>query len=78
MPLTCTDVDFDLKIAEFNINGYTISEDMIPAETVDKIHAAFLPLLADVQARETEIHKRCEQGDIQIVHPQSIDNAPCP
>ena len=70
MPLTCADVDFDLKIAEFNINGYTISED--------KIHAAFLPLLADVQARETEIHKRCEQGDIQIVHPQSIDNAPCP
>jgi len=24
MTLTCADVDFDLKLAEFNINGYAV------------------------------------------------------
>ena len=29
MTLTCADVDFDLKLAEFKINEYTVFEDMI-------------------------------------------------
>ena len=66
MPLTSAHVDFDLKLAEFKINGYTVLEDMIPVETIDAIQAAFLPLFAAVQARETEIHDKGEQGDPRI------------
>lgn len=65
MPLTIADVDFDLKLAEFKINGYTVFEDMIPVKTIDRIRTAFLPLLADVQQRETEIHDKGEQGDVR-------------
>ena len=32
MTLTCADVDFDLKLAEFKINGYAVFEDMIPGK----------------------------------------------
>ena len=55
MPLTCADVDFELKIAEFKINGYTVFDDMIPVEKIDRIREAFLPLLAHIQERETEV-----------------------
>ena len=51
MSPTCQDVDFDLKLAELKINGYTVFEDMIPVATVDRIRAAFLPLLDDVMGR---------------------------
>ena len=44
MTLTCADVDFDLKLAEFKINGYAVFEDMIPGENIDRIREAFLPL----------------------------------
>jgi hypothetical protein len=61
--LSCQDVDFDLRIAEFRINGYTVFDDMIAPEKVDAIRDAFLPLLANVQERETEVHDLGERGD---------------
>ena len=64
MPLTCADVDFELKIAEFKINGYAVFEDMIPHETIDRIRAAFLPLLESVQNRESEV-TNVESGDVR-------------
>ena len=65
MTLTCADVDFDLKLAEFKINGYTVFEDMIPGEKIDRIREAFLPLLAHIQERETEV-SNVELGDPRI------------
>ena len=62
MTLTCADVDFDLKLAEFKINGYTVFDDMIPLKIIDQIRAAFQPLLAHIQERETEI-TNVELGD---------------
>ena len=65
MTLTCADVDFDLKLAEFKINGYAVFEDMIPEEKIDRIREAFLPLLAHIQERETEV-SNVELGDPRI------------
>ena len=65
MSLTCADVDFELKIAEFKINGYTVFDDMIPIEKIDRIREAFLPLLAHIQQRETEV-SNVELGDPRI------------
>ena len=42
--------DIRQKLAEFKINGYVIFEDLLPAEKVDKLQAAFLPLLENVRA----------------------------
>ena len=64
MTLTCADVDFDLKLAEFKINGYTVFENMIPGEKIDQIREAFL-LLAHIQERETEV-SNVELGDPRI------------
>ncbi len=41
MTLTCADVDFDLELAEFKINGYAVFEDTIPEKK-----EAFPPLLS--------------------------------
>ena len=65
MSLTCADVDFELKIAEFKINGYTVFDNMIPIEKIDRIREAFLPLLAHIQQRETEV-SNVELGDPRI------------
>jgi len=79
MTLACADVDFDLKLAEFKINGYVVFEDMIPEGKIDRIREAFLPLLAHIQARETEV-SHVELGDPrigdfrrQLVHVALID-----
>ena len=64
MPVTCQDIDFDLKLAEFKINGYTVFEDMLPPEKVDQIRAAFMPLLEHVSARETQV-SNVELGDVR-------------
>ena len=32
MTVQCKDTDFDLRIAEFRINGYTVLEDVLPVE----------------------------------------------
>ena len=42
--------DIRQKLAEFKINGYVIFEDLLPAEKVDKLQAAFMPLLENVRA----------------------------
>ena len=41
MTAQCEDIDFDLKIAEFRINGYAVIEDVLSVETVDRIREAF-------------------------------------
>ena len=64
MTATCGDIDFDLKLAEFKINGYAVFEDMISLDTIDRIHAAFAPLLDHVRERETEISP-VERGDVR-------------
>ena len=48
MSFSCADVDFDLKLAEFKINGYAVFEDMIPEKKIDRIREAFLPLLTHI------------------------------
>ncbi len=64
MPTTWESIDFDLKLAEFKINGYVVFEDMIPPETMDRIHEAFMPLLEHVKERETDISD-VERGDVR-------------
>ena len=51
MTRTCADVDFDIKLAEFKINGYTVFDDMIPGQKIDRLRdtsawitGAMLPL----------------------------------
>ena len=51
---TIENTDFDLKLAEFKINGYAVFDDMIPLETVDRIRDAFMPLLEHVMERDGE------------------------
>ena len=53
MTVQCEDIDFDLKIAEFRVNGYSVLEDILPVETVDRISEVFLPMLEHVRTRES-------------------------
>ena len=64
MLATCENVDFDLKLDEFKINGYVVFEDIIPHETIDRISQAFMPLLKHVKERETEVTP-AETGDVR-------------
>ncbi len=64
MPATCENVDFDLKLDEFKINGYVVFEDMIPHETIDRIREAFMPLLEHIKERDTEVTP-AETGDVR-------------
>ena len=61
---TSREIDFDLKLAEYRINGYVVFEGMLPLETVDRLYAAFLPLLEHVRQRDTEV-SRVERGDVR-------------
>ena len=61
---TSREIDFDLKLAEYRINGYVVFEGMLPLETVDRLYAAFLPLLEYVRQRDTEV-SRVERGDVR-------------
>ena len=61
---TSREIDFDLKLAEYRINGYAVFEDMLPLETVDRLYAAFLPLLEHVRQRDTEV-SRVERGNVR-------------
>lgn len=49
--MIATRPNIDQKIAEFKINGYALFEDLIPVEKIDRIRAAFLPLLEAVKER---------------------------
>ena len=64
MTTTLADVDFDLKLAEFRINGYVALEEMIPPEVVDRIAGAFMPMLERVRQRETDL-SNVERGDLK-------------
>ena len=55
------DYDLDLKLAELKINGYVTFEDLIPVETVDRIHEAFLPLLEEVKT-----HSNTQGEDVKV------------
>ena len=66
MTAQCEDVDFDLSIAEFRINGYAVLEDVFSVSTTDRIWAAFLPILNISGCRKpaslTENGAACEQA----------------
>ena len=64
MTAQCEDIDFDLKISEFRINGYAVIEDVLSIETVDRIREAFLPMLEHVRTRETGFAEK-EWGDLR-------------
>ena len=64
MTARCEDIDFDLKIAEFRINGYAVLEDVLSVDTVDRIREAFMPMLEHVKERETGIADK-EWGDLR-------------
>jgi ectoine hydroxylase-related dioxygenase (phytanoyl-CoA dioxygenase family) len=64
MSTACSDADLDLKVAELKINGYAVFEGLISAEIVDRIRAAFMPLLEQLRARETEVHPT-ERGEVK-------------
>jgi len=67
MSTTLENVDLDLKLAEFRINGYAVFEEMIPHDIIDRITAAFMPMLERVRERETELSK-FENGDLESGH----------
>ena len=58
MTVKCEDVDFDLRVAEFRINGYVVLEDVLSVNAVDRIRAAFLPMLEHIRKREAGIADR--------------------
>ncbi len=64
MTKQCEDIDLDLKIDEFRINGYAVLEDVLSVETVDRIYEAFLPLLEHVKSRESKIAPK-EWGELR-------------
>ena len=64
MTVKCEDVDFDLRVAEFRINGYVVLEDVLSVNAVDRIRAAFLPMLEHIRKREAGIADR-EWGDLR-------------
>ena len=43
--------DLDLKLAEMKINGYVIFEELFPVETIDRIRAAFMPVMEQVREK---------------------------
>ena len=43
--------DLHLKLAELKINGYVIFEELSPDATVDRIRAAFMPLIEQVREK---------------------------
>ena len=60
MTVKCEDVDLDLRIAELRINGYAVLEDVLSVNTVDRVRAAFQPMLEHVRTRENIIaDKEC-------------------
>ena len=63
MTAQCEDIDFDLKIAEFRINGYAVIEDVLSVQTVDRIREAFMPMLEHVRTRENGFAEK-EWGDL--------------
>ena len=58
------DIDYDLKLAEYRINGYVVFEEVLPPATIERVHAAFLPLLNHVRERDTE-ETKAERGDVR-------------
>lgn len=49
---------------ELYVNGFAVMEDAIPIPTIERIHAAFLPMLEHVRRRERELGHP-ERGDIR-------------
>ena len=52
------------KVAEYCIQGFTVLEDVISHEVLDRIEAEFMPLLEHVRNRDTE-EQPAETGDIR-------------
>lgn len=64
MSTTIPQYDLDTKLAELKINGYVVFEKAVPVDLIDRIYAAFLPLLERVRATEKEISP-IERGDVR-------------
>lgn len=56
--------DLAIKLAEFRIKGFALFSDLVSAQKLDLLCAAFLPLLNHVKEREIEIRRR-ETGDLR-------------
>jgi hypothetical protein len=79
MTTTASTYDLDLKLAELKINGFVTFAGLIPGEKIDRIRAAFLPLLEKVKAESTpessniKIHGHSDkrlvvEGRLQVVN----------
>jgi ectoine hydroxylase-related dioxygenase (phytanoyl-CoA dioxygenase family) len=76
MPSTETTYDVALKVAEFKINGYTLFENLIPPEKVDRIREAFMPLLEEVRRRGDPVQRgdvRTGLGRLQNVNRYTVE-----
>ena len=76
MASTLTKYDLDLKLAELKINGYTMFEDLVSAEKIDRIHDAFMPLLDAVRDRNDPMEsgdRRGGEGRLQNVNRYTVE-----
>jgi ectoine hydroxylase-related dioxygenase (phytanoyl-CoA dioxygenase family) len=76
MASTLAKHDLDLKLAELKINGYTMFEDLVSAEKIDRVHDAFMPLLDAVKDREDPIEsgdRRKGEGRLQNVNRYTVE-----
>ena len=48
-------ISTDQLVQEFLINGYVVFEDFIPQQKVDELHAALVPMLENVRARDSKV-----------------------
>ncbi len=68
--------DLDLKLAEFKINGYSIFDDLMPGEKIDRIREAFMPLLETVRARNDHTasgDRRTGEGRLQYANRYTVE-----
>ena len=71
--MTCVpSYDLDLKLAELKINGYVIFEELFPVETIDRIRAAFIPLMEQVRAKARGLDPDLPRPERQVfIHGRS-------
>ena len=76
MASTMAKYDLDLKLAELKINGYTMFEDLVSAEKIERMHDAFMPLLDAVKDRSDPIEsgdRREGEGRLQNVNRFTVE-----
>ena len=64
--------DLDLKLAEMKINGYVIFEELFPVETIDRIRAAFMPVMEQVREKTRGLDPDLPRPERQVfIHGRS-------